>query len=73
MDSKLVVEQMSGRWKIKHPDMKVLAERARSLIGTRQVAFEWVPRLENARADAAANEAMDLKESFRRDFVGEQG
>ena len=73
MDSKLVVEQMSGRWKIKHPDMKVLADRARSLIGARQVAFEWVPRLENARADAAANEAMDLKESFRRDFVGEQG
>jgi probable phosphoglycerate mutase len=73
MDSKLVVEQMSGRWKIKHPDMKVLADRARSLVGARQVTFEWVPRLENGRADAAANEAMDLKESFRRDFVGEQG
>jgi ribonuclease HI len=73
MDSKLVVEQMSGRWKIKHPDMKVLADRARSLIGARHVEFEWVPRLENSRADAAANEAMDLRESFRRDLVGEQG
>ena len=28
MDSKLVVEQMSGRWKIKHPDMKPLAAEA---------------------------------------------
>ena len=25
MDSKLVIEQMAGRWKIKHPDMKPLA------------------------------------------------
>ncbi|MEU3610103.1 reverse transcriptase-like protein, partial [Streptomyces sp. NPDC035033] len=28
MDSKLVVEQMSGRWRIKHPDMKPLAAEA---------------------------------------------
>ncbi|GAA1989317.1 reverse transcriptase-like protein [Microbacterium pumilum] len=67
MDSKLVVEQMSGRWKIKHPDMRVLAQRAQSLIDGRDVTFEWVPRLENSRADAAANEAMDLGEGFRRD------
>ena len=31
MDSKLVVEQMSGRWKIKHPDMVPLAAEARRL------------------------------------------
>ncbi len=31
MDSKLVVEQLSGRWQVKHPDMKPLAERARGL------------------------------------------
>ena len=67
MDSKLVVEQMSGRWKIKHPDMQVLARRAQTLIAGRDVVFEWVPRLSNARADAAANEAMDRRESFRRD------
>jgi len=30
MDSKLVVEQMSGRWKIKHPDMQDLARAARA-------------------------------------------
>lgn len=31
MDSKLVVEQMSGRWKIKHPDMKPLAAEASTI------------------------------------------
>ncbi len=70
LDSKLVVEQMSGRWKIKHPDMQVLARKAQGLIAGRDVTFEWVPRLSNKRADAAANESMDLRESFRRDFDG---
>lgn len=64
MDSKLVVEQMSGRWKIKHPDMAVLAAEARAVIGSRRVNFQWVPRRDNARADAMANRSMDLKESF---------
>jgi probable phosphoglycerate mutase len=68
MDSRLVVEQMSGRWRISHPDMLAQARRAHAVIGGREVAFEWVPRLENTRADAVANEAMDLRESFRRDF-----
>ncbi|QIK65938.1 bifunctional RNase H/acid phosphatase [Nocardioides sp. HDW12B] len=58
MDSKLVVEQMSGRWKIKHPDMRPLAERARSLApaGT---TYTWIPRGENVHADRLANEALD--------------
>ncbi len=61
LDSKLVVEQMSGRWKIKHPAMAELAAEAREvLIGT-PVRFQWMPRLENARADKLANLAMDLK------------
>ena len=68
LDSKLVVEQMTGRWKIRHPDMQVLARRASALIAGRDVSFEWVPRLSNKRADAAANEAMDRRESFRRDL-----
>jgi probable phosphoglycerate mutase len=55
MDSKLVVEQMSGRWKIKHPDMQKLAQEARELIGTNRVTFEWIPRASNSRADALAN------------------
>ena len=66
MDSKLVVEQMSGRWKIKHPDMAVLAARARELLAGTPVSFEWVPRLENSRADRLANEAMDARRSFER-------
>jgi probable phosphoglycerate mutase len=66
MDSQLVVEQMSGRWRVSHPDMRVLAARARALVEGREVSFEWVPRRENSRADAAANESMDRRESFRR-------
>ncbi len=60
MDSKLVVEQMSGRWKIKHPDMQKLALQARRLMdGFDSVTFTWVPRGENEVADALSNQAMD--------------
>lgn len=60
MDSKLVVEQMSGRWKIKHPDMVPLALRARELAGgLGSVSYGWIPRNRNAHADRLANEAMD--------------
>ena len=64
MDSKLVVEQMSGRWKIKHPAMAELAAQARELLTGTPVRFEWVPRLSNSRADAVANRAMDLRTNF---------
>ena len=58
MDSKLVVEQMSGRWKIKHPDMKPLALEANRLapFGT---TYTWMPREQNQHADRLANEALD--------------
>lgn len=60
MDSKLVVEQMSGRWKVKHAAMIPLAERARQLVaGFDRVGFQWIPRERNAHADRLANEAMD--------------
>ena len=59
MDSKLVVEQMSGRWKIKHPDMKPLALEAGRVFPPGRVTYEWIPREENKRADRLANEAMD--------------
>ncbi|MGW8781166.1 bifunctional RNase H/acid phosphatase [Streptomyces sp. NPDC055796] len=59
MDSKLVVEQMSGRWKIKHPDMKPLAAEAAKILPRAQVAYEWIPRERNKHADRLANEAMD--------------
>jgi probable phosphoglycerate mutase len=60
MDSKLVVEQMSGRWQIKHPDMKPLALQAKSLVRQfERVSFSWIPRERNKHADRLANEAMD--------------
>ncbi|MFF4013914.1 bifunctional RNase H/acid phosphatase [Streptomyces sp. NPDC001843] len=59
MDSKLVVEQMSGRWKIKHPDMKPLAAEAARVFPPDRVTYEWIPRERNKHADRLANEAMD--------------
>ncbi|WP_433714642.1 bifunctional RNase H/acid phosphatase [Nocardia sp. CA-084685] len=60
MDSKLVVEQMSGRWKVKHASMIPLADRARRLVaGFDRVTFTWIPRAQNSHADRLANEAMD--------------
>jgi probable phosphoglycerate mutase len=58
MDSKLVVEQMSGRWKIKHPDMRPLAAAADRLApaGT---TYTWIPREQNVYADRILNEALD--------------
>jgi probable phosphoglycerate mutase len=58
MDSRLVVEQMSGRWKIKHPDMKPLAMQANRLAppGT---TYTWIPREQNKHADRILNEALD--------------
>jgi len=62
MDSKLVVEQMSGRWKIRHPDMRPLAAEANRLapFGT---TYTWVPRESNKHADRLVNEALDGKRS----------
>lgn len=60
MDSKLVIEQMAGRWKIKHPDMIPLAAEAKRLKPAR-VTWTWVPRERNKAADALANAALDGK------------
>lgn len=66
MDSKLVVEQMSGRWKIKHEDMKRLAGECQSVVrrilaGGGRVRYTWIPREQNKAADALSNHAMDGK------------
>ncbi|WP_222131843.1 bifunctional RNase H/acid phosphatase [Pseudonocardia sp. C8] len=64
MDSKLVIEQMSGRWKIKNEALRELADTARALVsGFDHVGFTWIPRADNARADALANKAMDGESS----------
>jgi probable phosphoglycerate mutase len=70
MDSKLVVEQMSGRWKIKNEGMQQLAASVSKVIGPRKVKFEWIPREQNSKADSLANEAMDAERSVIRKYVG---
>ncbi|MFD0201329.1 MULTISPECIES: bifunctional RNase H/acid phosphatase [Saccharothrix] len=60
MDAKLVVEQMSGRWKVKHPSMQPLVAEAREVArGFDRVGYTWIPRERNQRADRLANRAMD--------------
>ncbi|MFO7249864.1 MAG: bifunctional RNase H/acid phosphatase [Actinomycetes bacterium] len=59
MDSKLVIEQMSGRWKVKHANIRPLAAQAAALARRYRVTWRWVPREQNAHADRLANEAMD--------------
>ena len=73
MDSKLVVEQMSGRWKIKNEGMQDMSSQMVKAIGSRQISFEWIPREKNSKADSLANEAMDAESSVIRKFVGEPG
>ncbi|MBD7997315.1 bifunctional RNase H/acid phosphatase [Oerskovia gallyi] len=68
MDSKLVVEQMSGRWKIKHEDMRRLAAEAALILPASQVTYEWVPRADNSDADALANQVMDSRGEIAHDY-----
>ena len=59
MDSKLVVEQMSGKWQIKHVDMRRLAYEARELHDPKLITYKWIPREENTHADSLVNKALD--------------
>jgi ribonuclease H / adenosylcobalamin/alpha-ribazole phosphatase len=71
MDSKLVVEQMSGRWQIKHDNLRSLARSAREAAARLgRVSYVWVPRARNADADKLANKAMDAAE---RGSAAEEG
>ncbi|WP_245633916.1 bifunctional RNase H/acid phosphatase [Amycolatopsis jejuensis] len=74
MDSKLVVEQMSGRWKIKHAALQPLAAQARELAERfDRVGYTWIPRAENADADRLANVAMDSGTGVERKVGGTSG
>lgn len=67
MDSKLVVEQMAGRWKVKHPDLITLHRQARELAAKfDHVRYSWIPREKNSHADRLANEAMDAAAGIER-------
>jgi probable phosphoglycerate mutase len=71
MDSKLVVEQMSARWKVKHPDLIDLHAQARTLASRfDRISYAWVPRDQNSHADRLANEAMDAAAGI--DYPAEQ-
>ena len=59
MDSKLIVEQMSGKWKIKNPEMKKMALKARDAHPANLINYEWIPREMNSHADALVNRALD--------------
>ncbi|MGW6495406.1 bifunctional RNase H/acid phosphatase [Nonomuraea angiospora] len=60
MDSKLVIEQMAGRWKIKNEGLRPLALEAGALVRRLRVTeWTWIPRERNKHADRLANEAMD--------------
>jgi ribonuclease HI len=60
MDSKLVVEQMNGKWKIKHPNLRPLAREAGALLASiPKWQIRHVPREKNTVADALANRAID--------------
>jgi probable phosphoglycerate mutase len=73
MDSKLVVEQMAGRWKIKHEGLRPLAREAAELARRLRVTeWTWIPRLENSHADRLANEAMDAAAEGRPWTAGDQ-
>jgi len=72
MDSKLVVEQMSGRWQVKHPAMQPLAREAREAASAfARVSYEWIPRERNKDADRLANEAMDEQAGARSRRTGQ--
>jgi len=61
LDSKLVVEQLSRRWKIKEHHLRELAEACWQKLAALPIAcsFYHVPRAENTRADALVNAALD--------------
>lgn len=59
LDSKLVVEQMSGRWKIKNDALRQLAIAGQAVARGKTVRYTWVPREQNKAADAMVNELLD--------------
>ena len=59
-DSKLVVEQVKGTWKVKQPHLRPLLEEARKLLaGYAEADLQHVPRAENTDADSLVNAALD--------------
>ncbi|MBM62888.1 MAG: hypothetical protein CL484_08070 [Acidobacteria bacterium] len=64
-DSQLLVRQMQGRYKVRHPRLQPLYRQAKALeANLALVTFEHVRRTENTAADHLSNLAMDTQESI---------
>ena len=60
LDSELIVRQMNGQYRVRDPKMRDLHAKVQAGLGSfTQISFVHVPRRENKRADALANEALD--------------
>jgi ribonuclease HI len=71
-DSELLVKQMNGQYRVKHPDLRSLYEKASALRGQfQQVTIIHVPREENRRADELCNLALDGDRKSTRKAVTE--
>jgi ribonuclease HI len=71
-DSQLIVNQMKGLFKVKHPDLRPLHERAKKMAATLEAfAIQYVPREQNREADAAANAALDNTGGVKPAFASE--
>jgi len=62
-DSKLVINQVAGRWKLKADNLRPLYRIARRLAASfRRATFKHIPRDNNGEADGLVNDAMDSLE-----------
>lgn len=61
LDSQLVVRQLNGQYKVKHPDMQAAFARIQELKKGLDVTFTHVLRAENKIADTAVNECLDAQ------------
>ena len=73
-DSQLIVNQIKGVYKVKHPDLRPLHERAKKMAATLETfTIQYVPREQNRDADAAANAALDNTSGVKPAYASEQG
>lgn len=70
LDSKLVVEQIKGSYKVKEPELKKLHEQAMGLLDGLPYEIKQIPREQNAGADHLANMAIDEKMPKKKKFGG---
>lgn len=59
LDSQLVVRQLNGQYKVKHPEMRAAYGRIQKLLDGLDVTFTHVMRADNTSADTAVNDCLD--------------